>query len=91
MTAPSAPTYTLHILMGQRTCRYEGEYAPESLGVADENTMSDNPSYMENLIAEYRNSPEFSAVRLIQVKLPYAAIEAALALSVKIPGEISQS
>ena len=66
--------YRLHILIGQRLCRYDGEYAPEALAVADGYTNDDNPDYLVNELTKQRASGEFEAVVVVVVEVPFEAI-----------------
>ena len=59
----------LHILFGQRNCRYEGEYAPEALEIADEITMDDNSEWFEEKFEYYRDSTEFDALGVMIIKI----------------------
>lgn len=59
----------VYILFGQRPCRYEGEYAPEAIAIADEWTEEDNPDYMREQLATNQASGEFSHLRVIEVAL----------------------
>lgn len=59
----------LYVLMGQRACRYAGEYAPEALAVMDEFGQSDNPDYLEQQMEIYTKSNEFSSLKLIAVNV----------------------
>lgn len=65
----------LHILMGQRKCRYEGQYAPEAIAVMDDNGYEDNPEYLDGLLQEHQDSDEFIALAIIVVNVSTQAIE----------------
>ena len=69
----------LHILFGQRKCAYNGQYAPEALEIADENTMSDNGGWLPSKEDYYRETKEFSSLAVIVVKVPDYMIDYALA------------
>lgn len=73
----------LYVLFGQRPCRYEGEYAPEALAVADEFTEEDNPDYMRERVAIEQATGDFTALRVIAFNVDGAKI--AEALSPKAP------
>lgn len=64
----------LHIIFGQRKCRYEGEYAPEALDIADEYTMDENPAWLEERLAEHRKDDSFQSVEVLVVRVPDKAI-----------------
>jgi len=66
--------YTVHILIGQRICAYEGEYAPEVIASADEFTNEDNPDWLIDERKKAEDSKEFSSIALIEVELPFDAV-----------------
>ena len=68
----------LHTLIGQRKCSYPGEYAPEALAVADENTMDVNPEWMDSEKKKYADSGEFSALAVIIIYVHDDFIDEAL-------------
>ena len=68
----------LHTLIGQRKCSYPGEYAPEALAVADENTMDVNPEWMESERKKYEDSGEFSSIAIIVIYVHDYFIDEAL-------------
>lgn len=78
----------LYVIFAQRKCSYEGQYAPEALEIADENTMSDNPTWLPKKLDSYRNLGEFLAVETIVVDVPYEPIRKALSECVVVPGKI---
>lgn len=59
----------LYVLMGQRHEQYEGQLAPEALGVADEHTMSDNPEYMESRVKRMGECNEFVDLQIIKIDI----------------------
>ena len=59
----------LYVLFAQRKCRYEGEYAPETLEICDEFTMDENPEWMENKIRDVKESGLYSGVELVEIVL----------------------
>lgn len=59
----------LYILFGQRKCRYDGQYAPEALAIADEWTMDENPDYIEDEKSKYESSKEFSSLVIIPIEV----------------------
>lgn len=68
----------LYVLMGQRKCRYEGEYAPEALEVIDENGNDENPDFLVESRAKYEASKEFDSLAVIRVQVSSAAVYAIL-------------
>lgn len=62
------------VLFGQRPCRYEGEYAPEALAVADEWTEEDNPDYMREQLATHQASKEFAHLQVVEIWLDGAKL-----------------
>jgi len=59
----------LYIVFAQRKCAYEGQYAPETVAIADEYSHDCNPDYLEKELAKARDNDEFVAVELIEVDL----------------------
>lgn len=59
----------LYVIFAQRQCRYSGEYAPEALAVADENTMDDNPEYLYGKLEEAKASTAFAAAEIFEILL----------------------
>ena len=59
----------LYIVFGQRECRYEGQYAPEAVGVVDEYCHEDNPDALGEILAEARKNPDFVAVDTVEIEL----------------------
>ena len=79
----------LHTLIGQRKCSYPGEYTPEALAVADENTMEANPEWMESEKKKYADSDEFSALIVIVIYVHDDFIDEALfPAPIVIDGEV---
>jgi hypothetical protein len=68
----------LHIIFGQRHCRWAGEYAPEALDIADENTMESHPQWLSTRLSEHREDVSFSAVEVLCVNVPDEAVVKAL-------------
>lgn len=68
----------LYVLFGQRPCRYEGEYAPEALAVADEWTEEDNPDYMREQLATEQAKGDFTHLRVIAFEVNGAKVAEAL-------------
>lgn len=69
----------LHIIIGQRKCQYVGQYAPEALDIADENTMSDNPEWLESQLDGHRKTDEFSSLAVMVVQVRNADVDRLLA------------
>ena len=63
--------YSVYILFGQRTCRYEGEYAPEVIASADEFCHEDNPDYLNAAKVEADKTKEFDRTVIVKVDLPF--------------------
>jgi hypothetical protein len=80
----------VYVLFGQRACRYEGEYAPEALAVADEWTDEDNPEYMQEQLATQQASKEFTHLRVIAMEIDGAKLVSLLAPQAPVlPAEIT--
>ena len=74
----------LFVLIGQRKCRYESEYAPEALAVMDQFGMDDNPDYMDIEYKKYQKSDEFSELAVIPIKIPWDDVNAILFANRKV-------
>jgi hypothetical protein len=59
----------LYVIFGQRKERYEGELAPEALDVMDEYCNDDNPSWLPDKLALYRESGEYIDVDIFAIEL----------------------
>lgn len=68
----------LYVLIGQRKERYEGEYGMEALAVASDADVDGNPEYMPDQLQEHRDSDEFDALAIVQLKVSGEAIRAIL-------------
>lgn len=68
--------YSVYILFGQRTCRYEGEYAPEVIAAADEFCHEDNPDYLNGEKEKADKTKEFDRTIIVQVDLPFDTVVA---------------
>lgn len=66
----------LHIIFGQRECRYEGQYAPEALGIVDEHCHDENPGYLTAALSKARDNKDFIAVEVVDIELNDAASKA---------------
>lgn len=62
------------ILVGQRKCRYDGEYAPEALQVIDDIGNSDNPDFLLDEKEKATASGEFDSVSILTVRVPDASV-----------------
>lgn len=65
----------LKIIVGQRECAYEGQYAMEVLDVADEYLMDENPTWLPNRLKQYKQDASFEAVKIFTLKLPKGTYE----------------
>ena len=59
----------LYIVFGQRECRYEGQYAPEAVGVVDEWCLESNQDALNEIVIEARRNKEFIAVEVVVVDI----------------------
>lgn len=66
----------LYIIFGQRKERYAGQYAPEALGIIDEDGYDENPDWLANEIAKYRADSSFLAVKVVTIQLKTGSQEA---------------
>lgn len=66
------------ILIGQRKCRYEGEYAPEALDAIDEYGNDDDPEFMANAMERANDSKEFDSLAVIKVRIVDSEVSRAL-------------
>lgn len=81
-----------HIILGQRKCRYEGEYGPEALDIADEFVMSDNPEWFEKQLAKHKKNTDFEFVNTIIVSVPDKVIDEVLnPKPVVVEGKVEKS
>ena len=70
-------TMRIHILIGQRTCSYPEQYAPEVLAAIDQNSLDDgNSEWLHEKEAEAKKSNEFSGLRQVIVLVPDKDIDA---------------
>jgi hypothetical protein len=58
------------VIIAQRKDNYPGQYGEECLACMSEYEYSENPDYLQDALAEHRNSGEFEAVELITLKVP---------------------
>jgi hypothetical protein len=68
----------LNILFGQRKCRYDGEFAPEALEIADEFTMEENHEWIREREKLHKFNGEFEAVGILVVRVDDEAINKCL-------------
>ena len=66
------------VVIAQRKCRYEGEYAPEALACISEYGQEENPDFITDTLSENRNCEEFDAVEPVCFEVDGKAIDAAL-------------
>ena len=81
----------LYIVFAQRKCRYEGEYAPEALHIADEYSHDENPDWLYTKLKEAEEDDEFVSAALIEVDLGdegFKAIEERLSGLTRVPGTV---
>ncbi len=80
----------LHILFGQRKCRYEGEHAPEALLCWDEYSVDENPAGYEEELEETREEhlSEMTSMRVIVVKVDGDQIAKLLNSDPVVAGEV---
>jgi hypothetical protein len=79
----------IFILVGQRKCRYEGEYAPEVLEAIDQFGNDANPDFLIDAKRRLTLTEEFDALSVVKVRVPSQAITDALFPASKaIPGEV---
>lgn len=64
----------IHVIFGQRKCRFEGQFAPEALECADEWTMEDNPSYLAGKLAEHQKEDDWQSLTVIVIEIPVKAV-----------------
>lgn len=62
--------YEVYLLIGQRKEAYEGQYAPETLEVADWHTFEDgNPEWLWDKKKEYEDTKEFVSLKIFKVDI----------------------
>ena len=66
------------VLMGQRQCRHDGQYAPEALACIDEYGDSENPDYLDGERLAAENSGDFDRLTVVTLDVSSDAIMAAL-------------
>ena len=66
--------YSVYILFGQRTCGYDGEFAPEVIASADEFCHEDNPDYLNAAKVEADKTKEFDRTIIVKVDLPFDTV-----------------
>lgn len=65
----------IHLLIGQRKEKYDGEYAPEVLEAMDEYGYNENPfCWLNEKLKEYQDTNEFEAVKIITIMVPHSEI-----------------
>lgn len=68
----------IFVLMGQRKCRFDGEYAPEALACMDEFGDSENPDYLEGERLAAENSGDFDRLSVVTLNVNSDSIMATL-------------
>lgn len=81
----------LHILFAQRRQSYDGEHAPEALLCWTEFDVDENPDGFDEAVAEAQKAPDFTAFRVILVKVDGDKIDRLLNRPPVIQGEIEES
>jgi hypothetical protein len=77
------------ILVGQRNCSYEGQYAPEVLAAIDSNGNDDNPDFLAEMRELHQKSKEFDSLAVMTIRVSGAAVTEALYPAAKaIKGEV---
>lgn len=66
----------IRLIIGQRICRYDGEYAPEVLDCWDEGALEENHDGFSEVLAKYERDPSFGAVRLLDIIVADEAVDA---------------
>ena len=79
----------LHVVMAQRVCRYDGEYAPEALAVMSECDYDENPEDIWKKVEKARATNEFDSVVVVTLTVSSDAIQRALFPETElIPAEV---
>lgn len=68
----------LLVLMGQRQCEYDGQYAPEAFEVMTEYGHDENPEFLTEKLAEARADSEIVAAEIVTLDVNDEAITRAL-------------
>jgi hypothetical protein len=82
----------LFIVFAQRKCSYEGQYAPEALHVVDEYSRDENPTWIEERLAEVEANDDFVSAAIIEVVLgdaDYEEIQSRLTGITSVEGVLS--
>jgi len=77
----------IKVLIGQRKCRYAGEYAPEVLAAIDEYGDDDNPDYMEREFNSNQGSGEFTCLKIFNIKVDSSKIDEELSKTFEVDME----
>ncbi len=78
----------LHLIVGQRPCRYEGEYLPEVIACWDEGSVDENPDGFNADLLKAQGSVSFEAVRMVIVEVDTEAFTS-LFETPTVKGEVS--
>jgi len=83
--------YIVKMLFGQRTCSYDGEYAPEVLDAIDEYTHDEaNTMYLEEKLLVLEKTKEFASLKIIDIQLDRKEIDDILSPKIQtLKGEIN--
>lgn len=62
--------------MGQRTCSFEGEYAPETYAVVTDLEYAESPEYLDDKLKEWRKveGANFDAMGFVDVSVSMADV-----------------
>lgn len=66
----------IHIIIGQRSESYAGEYAPEVIHVIDDAAHSDNPDWLRDRLKEAKADTSYAAAEIFTVDLGAGAAAA---------------
>jgi hypothetical protein len=66
----------LSVLFGQRKCRYQGEFAPEAIRVADCYMMEDNPSWIKAELKKAESWNEYESLEIVTIDIGSAGQQA---------------
>ena len=68
----------IHVIIGQRKCKYAGEYGIESIACMSEYEFGDNPDYLMGELDKARKSDEFASVEIIDLEVSEKELTAIL-------------
>lgn len=83
--------YIIHALFVQRSCRYEGEYAPELYDAVDEFTNDENPEHLLQRIEEAKGDSSIDSFAVVEITVDAEPIDKALSVRrVSVNGVINE-